>query len=154
MKNLAKIKMTLTTKRLRRPHSALGDTEKPIEWREYSLNVDERMKKITEIQESDNKMELLNSFLKVDTDRAINGANLKKCEWSLKGGQLVVEPMVNLASEEGGVTQSKTKTDHQGSTENPQDVDKIVDMEEAEEHKVEEDPLQHYLNKRHDDQKV
>ena len=90
--------------RLRRPHSALGDTEKPIEWRKYSLNVDERMKKIREIQESDNKMELLTSFLKVDTDEAINGANVKKCAWLLKGGQLVVEPMVNLASEEGGVT--------------------------------------------------
>ena len=88
----------------------MGDETKPIEWREYSLNVDERMNKITEIQESDNKMELLTSFLKVDTDE-INGANVKKCEWSLKGGQLVVEPVVNLASEEGGETQSKNKTD-------------------------------------------
>ena len=68
------------------------------------FNVNERMKKITEIQESDNKMELLNSFLKVDTDEIINGANVKKCVWSLKGGQLIVEPVVNLASEEGGVT--------------------------------------------------
>ena len=115
------------------------------------FNVNERMKKITEIQESDNKMELLTSFLKVDTDKIIDEAN--KSAWLLKGGQLIVEPVVNFASEEGGETASKNKTDSQTSNENPQDVDKTVDMEEAEEHKVGEDPLQHYLNKRHDDQK-
>ena len=143
---------TLESSKFRRPHSALGDETKPIEWKKYSLNVNERMNKITEIQESDNKMELLTSFLKVDTDKIIDEANINKSAWLLKGGQLIVEPVV-FASEEGGETASKNKTDSQTSNENPQDVDKTVDMEEAEEQKVGEDPLQHYLNKRHDDQK-
>ena len=72
----------MKSSKLRRPHSALGDETKPIEWREYSLDVNERMNKITEIQESDNKMELLTSFLKVDTDKIIDEAN--KSAWLLK----------------------------------------------------------------------
>ena len=116
MKNLGKNQddpenETLESSKFRRPHSALGDETKPIEWRKYSLDVNERMNKITEIQESDNKMELLTSFLKVDTDKIIDEAN--KSAWLLKGGQLIVEPVVNFASEEGGETASKNKTDSQ-----------------------------------------
>jgi len=139
--------------KFRRPHSALGDATKPIEWNKYELSIPEQIQKMKESEETEHATKPSATGNVNAQTKMIKEEDVEKAVWVLDGGVVHLKHNTANSSE----TPDEQVDDLSGTTlgiksdgnENPQDNDE----DEYEEKNDISKPLDNYLDKRHKSKK-